>query len=176
MSSRIQSSYSIRPAARGQRVALLQSQTHAEAVEAGRQGFEAQWVALGRTLADLERIEVPGAFELPLHARLLAEKGRFAAVVCAALIVDGGPFRYDHLAHAVAQGLMQVQLSVGVPLLSMVLVPNLELGAAFLNAEHAQHASARQQCAQRMHEHGEAAARAAHTTLDGIASIVAVAD
>jgi 6,7-dimethyl-8-ribityllumazine synthase len=171
-SSRMPSSYSIRPAPQGQRVALLLSQTHAAMVDVGRQGFEAHWAALGRSASSLERMEVPGAFELPLHAKLLAEKGRFAAVVCAALVVDGGPFRYDHLAHAVAQGLMQVQLSVGVPLLSMVLVPNLELGAAYLDAAHPQHDHAVAQCAERMRAHGQQAAQAAHITLDGIASIV----
>ena len=68
--------------------------------------------------------EVPGAFEIPLHAKLLAKSGRYAAVVAAGLVVDGGIYRHEFVAQAVIEGLMQVQLETEVPVISAVLTPH----------------------------------------------------
>ena len=67
---------------------------------------------------------VPGAFEIPLHARRLARSGRYAAVVGAALVVDGGIYRHEFVAETVVGGLMQVQLDTDVPVISVVLTPH----------------------------------------------------
>jgi 6,7-dimethyl-8-ribityllumazine synthase len=71
----------------------------------------------------VERFEVPGAFELPLHARLLADTGRFDAVIAAGFVVDGGIYRHEFVADAVIGGLMRVQLDTLVPVFSCVLTP-----------------------------------------------------
>ena len=57
----------------------------------------------------------PGAFEIPLHAKRLATSGRYAAVVGAGLVVDGGIYRHEFVADAVVNGLMRVQLDTDVP-------------------------------------------------------------
>jgi len=67
---------------------------------------------------------VPGAFEIPLQARTLARTGRYAAVVGAAFVVDGGIYRHDFVAEAVVTGLMQVQMDTDLPVLSAVLTPH----------------------------------------------------
>lgn len=69
-------------------------------------------------------IEVPGAFEIPLHARRLARTGRFDAVIACGLVVDGGIYRHDFVGHAVIDALMQVQLETDVPVFSAVLTPH----------------------------------------------------
>ena len=66
---------------------------------------------------------MPGSFEIPLQAKLLAESGRYAAIVAAGFVVNGGIYRHDFVARAVIDGLMRVQLDTGVPVLSMVLTP-----------------------------------------------------
>ena len=71
----------------------------------------------------VERFELPGAFELPLHARLLADTGRFDAVIAAGFVVDGGIYRHEFVADAVIGGLMRVQLDTLVPVFSCVLTP-----------------------------------------------------
>jgi 6,7-dimethyl-8-ribityllumazine synthase len=73
---------------------------------------------------DVDVYDVPGAFELPLTARDLARSGRYAAVVAAAFVVDGGIYRHDFVAAAVIHGLMQAGLDGDVPVLSVSLTPH----------------------------------------------------
>lgn len=69
-------------------------------------------------------IDVPGAFEIPLHAKRLARTGRFDAVIACGLVVDGGIYRHDFVAQTVISALMQVQLETDVPVFSAVLTPH----------------------------------------------------
>jgi 6,7-dimethyl-8-ribityllumazine synthase len=73
---------------------------------------------------DVDVFDVPGAFELPLTARDLARSGRYAAVIAAAFVVDGGIYRHDFVAAAVVHGLMQAGLDGDVPVLSVSLTPH----------------------------------------------------
>ena len=68
--------------------------------------------------------DVPGAFEMPLLAKKLAQTGTYDAVVAAALVVDGGIYRHDFVATAVVTGLMNVGLETGVPCFSVSLTPH----------------------------------------------------
>ena len=72
---------------------------------------------------DVELFEVPGAFEIPLRAKLLACSGQYAGIVAAGLIVDGGIYRHEFVSTAVIDGLMRVQLDTGVPVFSAALTP-----------------------------------------------------
>jgi 6,7-dimethyl-8-ribityllumazine synthase len=71
----------------------------------------------------LDQFEVPGAFEIPLHAQRLARSGRYDAIIACGLVVNGGIYRHEFVASAVIDGLMRVQLDTGVPVLSSVLTP-----------------------------------------------------
>ena len=71
----------------------------------------------------VEHFDVPGAFEIPLLARRLAESGHYDAIVAFGLVVDGGVYRHDFVATAVIDGLMRVQLDTEVPVMSAVLTP-----------------------------------------------------
>jgi 6,7-dimethyl-8-ribityllumazine synthase len=99
-------------------IAFVQSLWHREIVDQALVGF-CEVVARDR----VETFEVPGAFELPLHARLLADTGRFDAVVAAGFVVDGGIYRHEFVADAVISGLMRVQLDTRLPVFSCVLTP-----------------------------------------------------
>jgi 6,7-dimethyl-8-ribityllumazine synthase len=72
---------------------------------------------------DIDFFEVPGSLEIPLHALLLAESGRYAAIVAAGLVVNGGIYRHEFVAETVISGLMRVQLDTKVPVISAVLTP-----------------------------------------------------
>lgn len=102
------------------RLAFVRSSWHAEIVESAHRGF---LEIATPDVATVESFAVPGAFELPLHARLLADTGRFDAVVAAGFVVDGGIYRHEFVADAVIGGLMRVQLDVGLPVFSCVLTP-----------------------------------------------------
>ena len=59
--------------------------------------------------------EVPGAYELPLAAKLLAETGRYAGVACLGAVIRGETSHYDYVCNEAARGIMDVQLTTGVP-------------------------------------------------------------
>ncbi|WP_299143858.1 6,7-dimethyl-8-ribityllumazine synthase [uncultured Tateyamaria sp.] len=116
------------------RFAFVQARWHADIVDRAYQGF----IELILT-AQVDRFDVPGAFEMPLMAQTLAETGRYDAVVCAALVVDGGIYRHDFVAAAVVDGLMQVGLKTGVPVLSVSLTPHQFQDTAHHTAIYAEH-------------------------------------
>ena len=105
------------------RIAFVQAGWHREIVERCRISFLDAIQSKGFNVDDIDFFEVPGVFELPLHAKLLAVQG-YAAIVAAGLVVDGGIYRHDFVSQAVVNGLMQVQLETLVPVLSAVLTPH----------------------------------------------------
>ena len=109
--------------ARPHRVAFIQSSWHREIVECCRHAFLKEVAVLGIPEAQVGLFEVPGAYEIPLHAQLLAKTGRYTAIVAAALVVDGGIYRHEFVASTVIDALMQVQLQNEVPIFSAVLTP-----------------------------------------------------
>ncbi|MEP2641534.1 6,7-dimethyl-8-ribityllumazine synthase [Roseobacter sp.] len=101
------------------RFAFVKAQWHADIVDRAYDGFTQTIPA-----AQVDVFDVPGAFEMPLMARDLAQTGRYSAVVCAAFVVDGGIYRHDFVAQSVVDGLMRVGLDTGVPVLSVSLTPH----------------------------------------------------
>ncbi|WP_330185317.1 6,7-dimethyl-8-ribityllumazine synthase [Nocardia sp. NBC_01503] len=110
------------PITESRRIAVIAARWHAEivdnAVEAARAGLAE------RGYPEVDVIEVPGAFEIPLQAQRLAKSGRYAAVAACALVVDGGIYRHDFVAATVVEALMRVQLDTDVPVFSAVLTPH----------------------------------------------------
>ena len=104
------------------RIAFVQSCWHRDLVDRCRDAFLAE-IATQLPGSTIDRFEVPGAFEIPLRAKLLANTGRYAAIVAAGLVVDGGIYRHEFVGHAVIDGLMRVQLDTEVPVFSSVLTP-----------------------------------------------------
>ena len=107
-----------------ERVAFIQASWHKEIVDQSRKGFLSEMLVQGYQESDIDFFEVGGAFEIPLHAKLLAKTGRYAGIVGAALVVDGGIYRHDFVAQSVVSGLMQVQLETEVPVFSVSLTPH----------------------------------------------------
>ena len=59
--------------------------------------------------------EVPGAFELPMAAKLAAESGRYDGIVCLGAVIRGETDHYDYVCSEAARGIQDVQLQTGVP-------------------------------------------------------------
>jgi 6,7-dimethyl-8-ribityllumazine synthase len=121
---RVAMTHPLKPAFDLPRVAFVQALWHRDIVDQCRAGFASEMQTLGYAADRIDYFEVAGAFELPLQTRLLAKSGRYAAVVAAALVVDGGIYRHEFVAHAVIDGLMRNQLDLEVPMLSAVLTPH----------------------------------------------------
>ena len=149
----------------GPRIALVHSLWHREIVERGRDTFVATMGELGVPSADIDIFEVPGAFEIPLHARRLAATGLYSAIVGAGFVVDGGIYRHDFVAAAVVNALMRVQLDQDVPVFSVVLTPHHF-------HEHATHAEF---FADHFAQKGEEAAQACVQTIAALARLATVA-
>lgn len=105
------------------RIAFIKAGWHNEIVNNALVGFR-QTLAEQQVEHQLKTFDVPGAFEMPLLAKRLAETGNYDAIVCAALVVDGGIYRHDFVAQAVVDGLMNVQLTTNVPVFSVSLTPH----------------------------------------------------
>jgi 6,7-dimethyl-8-ribityllumazine synthase len=104
-------------------IAFIQSCWHKDIVDQCRTAFETELQRLGRPKALIDFFEVPGVFEIPLQAKLLARTGRYVAIVATGLVVDGGIYRHEFVSEAVISGLMRVQLDTDVPVISAVLTP-----------------------------------------------------
>jgi 6,7-dimethyl-8-ribityllumazine synthase len=59
--------------------------------------------------------EVPGAFELPLAASYAVDSGLYAGVACLGAVIRGETTHYDYVCGEAARGIMDIQLSTGVP-------------------------------------------------------------
>ena len=108
----------------GQRIAFVQAQWHADIVHQARDAFLAELERQGIPADTIDVFDVPGAFEIPLHAKRLAQSGRYAAIVGCALVVDRGIYRQVFVSTAVVNALLTLQLETGVPILSAVLTPH----------------------------------------------------
>jgi len=104
------------------RIAIIAARWHAEIVDNAVQACRAGLAERGFT--DVDVIEVPGAFEIPLRAKRLAQSGEYAAIAGCALVVNGGIYRHDFVAATVVDALMRVQLDTDVPVFSAVLTPH----------------------------------------------------
>jgi 6,7-dimethyl-8-ribityllumazine synthase len=105
------------------RIAFVQACWHRDIVDRSRVAFLKGLEQHGLAARQVDCFEVPGAFEIPLHAKLLAKTGRYAAVVAAGFVVDGGIYRHEFVASSVIDALMRVQLDTEVPVISVVLTP-----------------------------------------------------
>jgi 6,7-dimethyl-8-ribityllumazine synthase len=114
---------SLPPMAADSRIAFVQSCWHKDIVDRCRESFMAEMAKRGFAGTAIDVFEVPGAFEIPLQAKMLARTGRYAAVVASGFVVDGGIYRHEFVADAVISGLMRVQLETDVPVISAVLTP-----------------------------------------------------
>jgi 6,7-dimethyl-8-ribityllumazine synthase len=59
--------------------------------------------------------DVPGAFELPPAAKVLAQTGRYDGIACLGAVIRGETDHYDYVCAETARGIQDVQLRTGVP-------------------------------------------------------------
>jgi 6,7-dimethyl-8-ribityllumazine synthase len=72
-------------------------------------------VRSGGKKKDIELVRVPGAFEIPLAARKLAETGKFDAIICLGCLLRGDTPHYDVIVNEVTRGIGQSAQETGVP-------------------------------------------------------------
>ena len=97
----------------GGRVALCVARFYTELAERLESGAREALAEAG--VGDVDRFEVPGAFELPLIAKYVAQSGRYRAIVCLGAVIRGETDHYDYVCGEAARGIQDVQLETGVP-------------------------------------------------------------
>jgi 6,7-dimethyl-8-ribityllumazine synthase len=95
------------------RVALCVARFYEELADRLEEGARA--ALLEAAIDNVDRFEVPGAFELPLIARYAAESGRYEAIVCLGAVIRGETDHYNYVCEEAARGIQQVQLLTGIP-------------------------------------------------------------
>lgn len=86
-------------------------------------------LADGVTDENIVEMQVPGAFELPMAARLMCAAQKVDAVVVVGVLIKGDTDHYDYLASAVSSGLMDLQLTLSIPMVFGVLCCKTEAQA-----------------------------------------------
>ena len=76
---------------------------------------------------DIELAWVPGAFEIPLVAKKMADSKKYDAVICLGAVIRGATSHYDYVCNEVSKGLASVGLNSGIPVLfGVVTTENIE--------------------------------------------------
>ena len=80
---------------------------------------------------DVDVAWVPGAFEIPLVAKKMAESGKYDAVICVGAVIRGDTSHYDLVCNESAKGIAQVELATGIPVLfGVITTENIEQAIA----------------------------------------------
>jgi len=85
------------------------------------------WKRLGGEMDRLTVAHVPGALELAVTAKALAESGDYDAIVCLGCVIRGETDHYDHVVNEAAKGIREVGTQTGVPcIFGVITADNLE--------------------------------------------------
>lgn len=66
-------------------------------------------------VVDVQELSVPGSFEVPFAAQIMAQSGTVDAVICLGVVIRGETTHYELVSEGAADGIQQVQLRTGVP-------------------------------------------------------------
>jgi 6,7-dimethyl-8-ribityllumazine synthase len=103
------------PEGAGRRMAIVAARFNELVVGKLVEGATAALRRHGVDETDVDLAWVPGAFELPLVARTMAESGRYDAVICLGAVIRGETPHFDHVATQAAAGIREAAVATGVP-------------------------------------------------------------
>ena len=101
--------------AAGCRFAIVVSRFNDEITAGLLQGAREALSESGVNETDVSVVRVPGAFELPVAARRIAEAGEVDAVICLGCLIKGETMHFEYIASAASQGIMDASTATGVP-------------------------------------------------------------
>ena len=97
------------------RYAIVVARFNSFVVEALLEGAIDALVRHGVNAKDIQVYRVPGAWELPVAAKRLAEKGGVDAIITLGAVIRGGTAHFEYVAGEAAKGIASVQNSTGIP-------------------------------------------------------------
>ena len=103
------------PRAGGRRFVILVSRFNDNVTSRLLAGARACFQEHGVDESDVDLVSVPGAWELPIAAGMIARRGRHAAIVALGCVIRGDTPHFDYVAGPATEGLARVALETGVP-------------------------------------------------------------
>jgi 6,7-dimethyl-8-ribityllumazine synthase len=97
------------------RVAVIVSRYNWSITQRLLEGALAEYAARGHEAGSVTVFECPGAYELPALSLAAADTGRYRGIVAIGCIIRGETRHDQYIAQAIAHGLLQVTLQVGIP-------------------------------------------------------------
>ena len=105
----------------GLRVGIVISRFNTEIGEGLRNACVAELIRLGVPADSITLASVPGALELPLVLQTMAQSGRYHALVAIGCVIRGETYHFEVVSNESARGILDVQLTTGVPIANAVL-------------------------------------------------------
>ena len=113
--------------AEGMKVGIVASRFNSFIVQKLLDGAVDGLVRHGVAEEDITAAWVPGAFELPIVAKQMAESGKYDAVICVGAVIRGSTSHYELVCNEVAKGIAQVSMQTSVPVLfGVITTENIE--------------------------------------------------
>lgn len=110
----------------GKKVGIVVSEWNTEVTEALYSGALGTLIELGIKRENIERMDVPGSFELTLGAQWMAKKEHIDAVICLGCVIQGETRHFDFICQACAIGITEVGLKYDKPVIFGVLTPDTQ--------------------------------------------------
>jgi 6,7-dimethyl-8-ribityllumazine synthase len=119
------------------RIAVVGARFNGEIVDRLLAGCVARLKEMGLIETNIETHRVPGAFELPVAARMFVETRRYDAVILLGCVIRGETYHFETVANEAARGIQQVAIDSGIPCIFGVLtVENMDQALARSGGDH----------------------------------------
>lgn len=107
-------------------IAIIVSQFNHEITQALQTGAMDRLAACGFSTTDITLIEVPGAIEIPLVAKILAKKNKYTAIIALGAVIRGETSHYDYVCQQVSDGCQRVAMEFEIPVVFGILTTENE--------------------------------------------------
>lgn len=112
------------PSAKKMRIGIVVAEWNPEVTEALYEGAYATLIEHKAKPENIQKIYVPGSYELTFGAHLLAQDDKLDAVIALGCVIQGETRHFDFICDAVSNGLTRVALDYDIPVIFGVLTPN----------------------------------------------------
>ena len=103
------------------RIGIVQARFNAQVGDRLREGCTAELQRLGVAEDDIEVVMVPGALEIPLMLKALAQSNEFDALIALGCVMRGETYHFELVCNESARGVTQVQLDHMIPIANAIL-------------------------------------------------------
>lgn len=117
------------PSGAGMAIGVIVSEWNEDITFSLRDACYETLIKYGVSESDIHVVYVPGAFELPIGARLLAGKEKLDGVICLGCVIKGETQHDEYINNAAAQGIMNLSLTASKPIVFGLLTPNTKAQA-----------------------------------------------